>query len=441
MNKYFVGIDLGTSSAKALAFCGSKRIFLKKNYSGNKPENYLNTVVEIIDDIISETKNNIDTISFSSQTGTYVIDGKHLISWNGNEGKNELEEVLKSTTKSTFVKEIQMAHPSLVSYPLPRLLFVKKNFKTAKTVCQLKDYIVYKLTNNLISDYYTWRGLCNFNKKTYSELLLKKYDINFNLPKLVSPEKIVGEYKGIKIMVGLNDFYSGLIGMGAFKTGTCFDITGTSEHIGVISKELSNELISSPFIKNYVSYGVTQSSGPSITFTKKLFPNEDYSLNILKNNPPVFLPYLNGERAPIYDLDARGVFFGINKNTSDKELSYSVYEGIAFSLMSILENYKIKNIIVGGGAANFKILNQIKANLFNTSIEVPLEPESSAYGAYLMAKHGLNISSISSEIKYKKVTVKIEKTYQEILLKRYEIYKELYRTNKNNFKLMKEVAL
>lgn len=441
MNKYCVGIDIGTSSVKVLGFSGKNRIFLKKSYTGDQPADYLNIVKEIIDELIEKTENNVESIAFSSQTGTYVVDDEKIIKWNQNAGKLELDEILKTTAKAKFLSEIQMNHPALISYPLPRLLYIKKNFKNAKTVCQLKDYLVKGLTGNFISDYYTWRGLYNFEKNDYSRALLKKYNLEFDLPKVVSPDTVVGEYRGIKVVVGLNDFYSAVLGIGALKPGTYFDITGTSEHVGFISEKLSDTNISSRYLDNYVTYGVTQSSGPSIKMAFKVFPNGTSTLDVLKNNPPIFLPYMNGERAPIYDLNARGIFFGLNADITDKEFYYSIYEGMTFSLYDILRNNNIKNIIVAGGAANFELLNSIKATLFNADILVPNETESSAYGAYLIAKHGLDISAISNEISYTKLEIPHNEETQHILLKRFKLFKEIYKTNKNNFELLKEVKL
>ncbi len=441
MNKYFVGIDIGTSSVKVLGFSGNDRIFLKKSYTGDQPKDYLNIVKEIIDELINRTNSNIESIAFSSQTGTYIIDDEKIIKWNQNAGKEELDEILKTIDTDLFLHEIQMKHPSLISYPLPRLLYAKKHFKNAFSVCQLKDYIIKGLTGKIVTDYYTWRGLYNFDKNDYSKTLLEKCNLDFNLPKAVSPNTVVGKYRGIKIVVGLNDFYSAVLGIGALKPGTYFDITGTSEHVGFISEELSENNISSRYLNHYVTYGVTQSSGPSIKMAFNVFSNGASSLDALKNNPPIFLPYMNGERAPIYDLNARGVFFGLNSDITDKEFYYSIYEGMVFSLYDILNNHNIENIIVAGGAANFELLNSLKATLFNANILVPNETESSAYGAYLIAKYGLDISNISKEISYTKLEIPHSLETQQILLKRFKLFKELYKTNKNNFKLLKEIKL
>ena len=442
MNKYFAGIDIGTSSLKALAFLDNDRIFIKKTYKGNKPSDYVDIVKEVIGELITKTNNNIESIAFSSQTGTYVIDDEILIKWNDDKGSEELNEVQKKIKQKVFLNEIQMKHPSLISYPIPRLLYVKKNLKDSKKVCQLKDHIIEKLTGNYATDFYTWRGLYNFNKKDYSRKLLQKFNLDYNLPKIYSPDEVVGEYKGIKILVGLNDFYSGLIGIGALNPNAYFDITGTSEHVGFVSSKLSEKSqISSRFLDYFVSYGVTQSSGTSLNFVYNFANKNNASLDNLKNNPPVFLPYLNGERAPIYDMNARGVFFGINSNCTKDDLAYSVYEGISFTLLDILDQKNIEKIIVTGGAVNVSILNEIKANLLDCKILVPNETESSAYGAYLIAKHGLNISNILNEIKYNELVINKNNEIKNELLKRFEMFRKIYKTNKNNFKEMKELNL
>ena len=66
--------------------------------------------------------------------------------------------------------------------------------------------------------------------------------------------------------IGLNDYYASLLGMGVQKDGEMFDISGTSEHLGVIGKELKldSELVCGPYLYENVHYGVTASSGANL---------------------------------------------------------------------------------------------------------------------------------------------------------------------------------
>ena len=157
-------------------------------------------------------------------------------------------------------------------------------------------------------------------------------------------------------------------------------------------------------------------------------------------NPPIFLPYLKGERAPIYDENAKGVFFGITDKTDKKLMAYSVLEGIVFSLYDIAQSLsveKAKELICGGGSANDMVMAKIKAELFNCDIVGVLNNETSALGAAMLAGVGAgefkNLKQAAEAIvKYKTIT-EPDGSLREILLKRFAIYKSLYANLKQTF--------
>ena len=254
---------------------------------------------------------------------------------------------------------------------------------------------------------------------------------------------------GIPVYTGLNDYYSGLLGMGVRKVGQMFDVTGTSEHLGILQNEIAKEtnLVSGPYLQHVVHYGVTASSGPSIKYGLKLGEFASFDMKkIMEGKPPVFLPYVKGERAPIWNADARGVFFGVEENCTKSQMSYAVMEGVVFSLFHIYETMgkpDFEKITVSGGAASIEILNNLKAEIFDTTIEVVKESDVSALGACMIAAVGegwySDLDSISEE------WVEIVRTYQgchknkQWFEKRFLLYKELYESVKLLFETWKEM--
>lgn len=448
MNKSILGIDLGTSSVKMLLMSPDGIIKKSKStYLTKTPDGWILAIKNAFK-VFKSLK--IDAISLSSQVGTYIINDEHVISWNSGLGKNELDLIKEKYKKETFIKEISMPHPDISSYPIPRLLYIKNHYKNIKTICQPKDFICKILTGEYVTDKYSYRGLTDTKTGKYSSFFLNEIGIDEAfLPAIMSSSDIIGVTnddceaitgipKGIPVFTGLNDFFASIVGMGIKEYGDMFDITGTSEHLGFITDTIypDTKMVSCPYFNKFIHYGVTASSGASLDFAISELDIDINDINsVLKNNPPIFTPYLNGERAPVFDSDAKGVFFGIKSDTSKKDMGYSVLEGVVFSLYHIYENMgmpEIKSIRVCGGASNNELLNTLKAEMFNTTVYTLTENDTSALGAICIAleKSGFRHENINPITK----SFIPEGIFDGVLKDRYEIYKSLYPSLKNQFK-------
>lgn len=439
MNQSILGIDLGTSSVKVLQwFTDGTVIKIKETYDGVGCEFWIKAVCGALRKLDTSS---VTAVGLSSQVGTYVIDGSEIISWNSPEGKEELAALKKEIEPDIFLREISMPHPEIHSYPIPRLMYIKKHYGTFKTVCQPKDILCEMLTGNRVTDLYSFRGLVNLETAQYSEWGLAYAGAGKSqLPPVLRPWEKAGEIRnpetglkpGTPVYVGCNDFFAGLLGMGIH--GEVFDITGTSEHIGVLAKQLvaDTKMVSGPFFKDYIHYGVTASSGASMNFCMRNFQQETEIEDCIWDNPPVFLPYLNGERAPIWNPDAGGVFFGINGQCEKRHLAYAVMEGIVFSIYHIYSGLSAKgsSLVVTGGAAKNRTLNMLKAELFHMPVKTRKENDTSALGAVMLAAVGSglfeNLEEASESLCKSDTVIYPQGKYREILLKRFEIYKKLY---------------
>ena len=451
--KNILGIDLGTSSVKMIYDDGERIHKVKEKYDSISPEGWMAAIKKCAArlDLTS-----LRGVGLSSQVGTYIVDFKNVISWNDPQGKEELEEILASVPRENFIREIGMPHPKIISYPLPRLLYIKKHYPTAKFVCQPKDLLCYSLCGAYVSDKFSWRGLAKLDGVGLNHDLLQKFNLGgFSLPDVISPTDFVGEVtsdgsalsgipEGTKIFIGCNDFFAGLVGMGVIKEGDAFDITGTSEHLGLLTAALpenDDSLVCGPYFSHNAHYGVTASSGKSLDFGMELYDFKSLDIEkCLAANPPIFLPYINGERAPIWDANARGVFFGIGEGCNKEILSYSVLEGVCFSIYHIFETMgkpNITSLTVSGGASKDAIMNRIKASLFNCPVYVPRETDSSAYGAMILASVGLkdfeNIAQAIERSCKKALAATPDEGLQGKLRKRFDIYKGLYPALKEQF--------
>ena len=117
-----------------------------------------------------------------------------------------------------------------------------------------------------MTDPYSWRGLANLDTKTYSKKFLKEMGIAEDmLPQMIDFTEVAGNTMkdivpgsslgdGIPVYVGLNDYYASLLGMGSWNTGDMFDITGTSEHLGILEDavNMETEMVSGPYLQHHV---------------------------------------------------------------------------------------------------------------------------------------------------------------------------------------------
>lgn len=477
--KSVLGIDLGTSSVKVLQrYADGTVIKSKRSYKEVRPAAWWNAVCGALSEM---TLQDVEAIGLSSQVGTYIIDGQDVIGWDCGIGAEELTQIKKQYRKELFLKEISMPHPEIISYPIPRLKYIRKHYPDAKKICQPKDFICEQLTGNWVTDPYSWRGLANLNRKKYSTYFLKAIGLTEDhLPEMIDDTalagytrermlyivdgKDTGEYTGeaqkkhrdavlpagIPVYVGLNDYYASLLGMGIQNVGDMFDISGTSEHLGVIehSVNVDTELVSSPYLYNNVHYGVTASSGVSLDFGLQFCENRRIVLEVeQKRNPPIFLPYLNGERAPIWDADARGMFFGISAGCSQKDMTYAVMEGVVFSLYHIYESMGKPDAAmmrIAGGAAVNPVLNQLKAEMFGIPAAVMEEKDTSALGAAIIASVGAgwyaDFREAAAVLCKIKEQIEPAGTYRGWLEKRFSIYKKLYPAVKEQYEELRRIS-
>ena len=476
MSEAFLGIDLGTSSVKVV-FVKDGRTVERSSaaYRTKDPEGWISAVRKALSGLTGREE--ACAAGLSSQTGTYIVNDRYVLPWNGKEGFQELQDIRKRFSTEEFLREIGMDHPELTSYPLPKLLYAGRYFGELKSFYQPKDYLCQKLTGNRVSDPCTWRGLADIRKGEYSSFLLDEMGIAEEiLPELYKPQEAAGMVtaqasqetglrEGIPVYTGLNDYFAALLGMGVVNTGDWFDITGTSEHVGCIEDVLKPDtgLISGPYLQGFVHYGVTASTGAALDFGRNIFPQELKWENLTEERirrAPVFRPYLAGRRSPDPDPEAAGAFVGIREGCLGEDMAYAVLEGVAFSLYHIYETVLKKPVQSGmpgpergsgiscagktgdsectpgpggstgirvcGGAAVNPVLNHLKAELFGRELWLMEEKDASAFGAALTAMLGEGavgeLSEIPAMCRISK-EVKPEERLRQVLLERYRIFR------------------
>ena len=152
---------------------------------------------------------------------------------------------------------------------------------------------------------------------------------------------------------------------------------------------------------------------------------------------PIFLPYIHGERAPVWDAQAKGIFFGIDSTHTVKDLQHSVGEAICYSLRQLVElsdtlQGHSEAIILSGGLSNSESFARLLATVLNREITVLDDADASGIGACILGWKALGVIE-----KYEQLLPKI--TRDDIISPdtqftsqhdaRFKIFEKLYAAN------------
>jgi gluconokinase len=438
-------IDLGTSAVRIIAFDRNGNIIgsmkgsyptfhIEPDYSEQDPEQIFITVLYVLKNLLNETihpgKYKPIAICFSAAMHSVLpVDKKGIplgnaITWSDNRGKKEAQE-LKSSPLSKILYDAT-GTPIHPMSPLLKITWMrhhdKERFQKADKFLSIKSYIIQQLTGETIIDYSlaSATGLFNIHKFTWEQDALEYAGISAaRLPDLVpvfySKGKLRKEFQtslGLssetKIIAGASDGALATLGAGVWGEGKATITVEQSGAVRVVGKQVLKDekqrFFNYVLTENYyVSGGPTNNGGVIFEwFTKEFgsfknaFDLED-SMNDLINEAskiPVgsdgllFLPYLLGERAPIWNANARGLYFGLNMQHRQQHFTRATIEGILFEIYSIgktLEEHRaINTLSVNGSFTSYPLWAQMIADIFNKPVHVKNNFDSIGMGAFLL---------------------------------------------------------
>jgi len=492
---YLLGLDIGTSGVKALLVSPEGKIISSKTesyplatpHSGwaeQSPYDWWESTVKVIRDTVFNNpidSNQIKGISLSGQMHSSVFLNEKMevirpaILWSDTRTSKQCSKIY---AKAGGLNQLihYVSNPALEGFTAPKILWLKENepenYQKVKHILLAKDYIRYRLTNELFTEVSDAAGTLLFDviKKRWSTSLLEKLEIDQDfLPPILNSfdlagrvTKLAAENLGLKfgtpVVAGGADNACGAVGSGIIQEGRVMVSIGSS---GVILAQTNNpkadqegriHLFNHACPDSWYMMGVTLSAGMSYEWLEKKLFNHRLSYAKLDQlaeeiNPGseglIFLPYLYGERTPHNDANARGVYFGISGKHDQRHFTRSVMEGVTFALKDSLElikdkGVKIKEIRAIGGGAKSRVWQQILADILGEEINLLNVEEGPAFGAALIAGIGVGEYSSFAEavnriIKVKKTIIpKIQNT--ERYNQYYQLYRKLYYSLKDNFK-------
>ncbi len=298
------------------------------------------------------------------------------------------------------------------SFSLARVLWIARHdqeaFARARWVLSPRDFVVATLVGAVSSDTLSPIGLVGGDGRYIDGVASLVDGASRLLPPLhpfdtlaghTRPDGPAGLPPGIPVAVGTMDAFGNVYGSGLVHPGRAMEVAGTSEIVGVASDRsvpTPGVISFAPVHGLHVHAGPTQAGGEALGWAARaLGMSVDGVLTAAASarhepQPIVFLPYLAGERAPLWDPHARGTFLGLSTATEARHLALAVLEGVAFSARHLLEaceraaGIPVTSLRLSGGAARSSTWNDIKATVHGRPVEVMATLDSAVLGAALM---------------------------------------------------------
>ncbi len=442
-NKFYIGIDLGTSACKLLLVSADGEAaasavreypvsFPENGWSEQRPEDWKAAVFDGIAELAAAAKRlggEVASIGVGGQMhGLVMLDGagdviRPAILWNDGRSARECE-YLNGTVGSDFLLS-RTANIAFAGFTAPKLLWVREhepeNFARAKKILLPKDYIVHALTGGFFTDASDASGTLYYDveRRRWSPEMLSLCGIDEGmLPRVYESSDVVGEVsasvadalglpRGVLVVAGAGDNAAAAVGTGTVGDGACSISLGTSGTVFVARDDPSPGGVAGGVLHSFAHANgrwhllgcMLSAASCNKWWCETVLGTRDFaseqagiSDGMLGHGDVFFLPYLMGERAPHNDPSARGAFLGLGMGTTRAELTLAVLEGVAFSLCEITDIARrqgdITRAALCGGGAKSPLWCRVMANVLGIEVFRPEKEEGPAYGAAILAAVG-----------------------------------------------------
>lgn len=455
---YLIGVDIGTSGTKTVLFdeagavvasalCEYPLYQPKNGWAEQDPEDWWQATVTTIHTVLQKSgilPGQIAGIGLSGQMhGLVMLDGegnvlRPAILWCDGRTVTECEEITQLVGQERLIA--QTANPALPGFTASKILWVRKHEPECYAKCRQillpKDYVRYRLTGVYATEVSDASGmnLMDIPHRSWSNEVLHALKIDLSLlPPLYESPEIVGHITeqaatltgltaGTPVAGGAGDNAAAAVGTGVVQEGRAFTTLGTSGVIFAHSDQVAIDpkgrvhSFCAAVPGGWSVMSCTLSAGGSLQWLRnQLFRAEMETAAQMNVDPYVlmdqqaaqspiganrllFLPYLMGERSPLLDSEARGVFFGLSAIHQKRDLLRAVLEGVTYSQRQCLDILREMGITFtemlacgGGGASLF--WRQMLADVYGCPVSVSASRESGALGVAILAGVGVGLYS------------------------------------------------
>lgn len=497
-----LGLDLGTTGVKSLAIDTKGTILAthaeeyplkrpQQGWSEQSADDWWEATVKAIRKLLeseSVKRKRIRGLALSGQMhGSVFLDKKgrvirNPLLWNDTRTTDQCREIEDQIGAEKLLELV--GNPALEGFTAPKVLWLRENepenYRKLETLLLPKDYIVYKLTGRLVTEKSDAAGtiLYDVHNQEWSDEVTSELDIDEGvLPEVLDSVDVAGELKpnlakefglptSLKVVAGGADNACSAVGNGIIKEGLFLASIGSSGVVLAHSDHMEVDFggrvhsFNHSVPEKWYLMGVMLNAGLSYRWFRDTFSSLETEAGKLIGQDPyellnseaaqvhpgsdglIYLPYLNGERTPHKDADARGVFFGFSGTHDKRHFVRSVLEGVTFGLRDSLELIKNmgvepEQIRVTGGGGKSKLWRGIQADIFGQEVVTTEVDEGPAFGAALIAATGSGVFETLEEAVDKCVKVtssqqptpENQRTYEDL----YPVYRSLYSSLEEDF--------
>ncbi|MEI9944871.1 MAG: gluconokinase [Chitinophagaceae bacterium] len=491
---YFLGVDIGTTHTKAVVttIAGTTFFEAKRSYGIIRPQpgheeqdadEILDAVTAVIKEAIAQipSSDKVAAVGFSAAMHSLLpVDqaGKplhHAIIWADTRSKNEAEEISRDKCAAVIINHTGIPlHPMS---PLCKILWFKNNlpdtFSKAHKFISIKEYVFFHFFGKYITDHSiaSATGYFNIREKKWDKTALNVIGLceerlsqpvaTVHAEKELTPSyaELLGIKENIPFIIGASDGCLANLGSGAVNHGETALTVGTSGAVRMTVQRPPSQndghLFTYPLADNlFVRGGAINNGGVILKWLIDLFLStekksaENYAqlIEIAQQVPPganglIFLPYLLGERAPIWDADAKGVLFGLTMQHRKEHIVRAALEGICFTLYNIIKELEkeygeVKEIYVNGGFVQSPFWIQMLADISGKKLCVTDVADASSIGAAYLAMYATGYVKDLSEVKqftHITTTYEADESLTTIYQEKFKLFVSLYPKLKDSF--------
>ena len=492
-----LGIDIGTSSCKVAAFLSDGTVldqeaasydvyYPQAGWAEQDPEEWWAAVCGALQQLFKRGKvraEQIAGIGVDGQSWSAIpinaegqVLGRTPI-WMDTRAAEICTELNQRLGQETIFKVA--GNPLEPTYTLPKVLWLQKHrpelFAQTAQILQSNSFIVYRLTEALsqdLSQSYGWQCF-NLRTRQFDEALCQAMGLDSGLfPPVVASHTVVGHVTekaaaisglvpGIPVVAGGLDAACGALGAGVIEAGQTQEQGGQAGGMSICLDEykadprliLGCHVVPDRWLLQGGTVGgagvakwlLAQVCGEEARQATAKATNPFYEMDVLAQAVPagseglVFLPYMAGERSPIWDRKAKGVYYGLDFSKTRGHLIRAAQEGVAFSLQHNLEiaqeiGATVTELHAVGGAANSLLWTQIKADVTGKPLVVPASDTATTLGAAILAGVGVGVFASFAEGVARTVTVNRQHdpnlAHAAIYQTNYQLYRDLYQNLK-----------
>lgn len=428
----YLGFDVGTTTVKGALFDIEGRLVAHAaaryptlrpapGIAEQDPRDWTDGLVKTMDALlIGDRAGRVAAAGLCGQANTDVFigaDGAPLapaIAWADNRAAPEAAALDAGVTEDDKIAWWGAPLPIGASHVLARMAWMARArpevFAATRHVLTPKDYCLRALTGESVADPMSNFFVVGLDLAYVDPLISRVAGARERLPALKAFTDIVGEIalgssgKRAPVVAGTMDAWSGLIGAGVSRAGQGVYMSGTSEIVAIASARR----IGAPGIVTFptaagltVNAGPTQSGGDSLRWWGGVIGRDVEGVLALaseadRNGRPIlFLPHLDGERAPLWDAELRGAFAGLDRRASGPDFALAVMEGVALSGRMLCEACDAAageappRLFHAGGGARSDLWAQIKADCLGRPLDRAACLDAGCLGAAIMAAVGI----------------------------------------------------